>query len=144
MTDELSRLLNANYGVDEEMKFRPADDIMFCVIGSQAGRYVPQRFAEEYAINDDDRDILLAGPDGTDHDDLSRRDILRIAGVDVDTYVPMGDHFPMIYWETWDDVLQSFTVEVDDHEHYFTEISGNVFAVRSDISEAEIALYLEW
>ena len=56
----------------------------------------------------------------------------------------MGDHFPMIYWETWDDVLQSFTVEVDDHEHYFTEISGNVFAVRSDISEAEIALYLEW
>lgn len=55
-------------------------ETMQLILDSNRGIYIPQKFAENFCmtawhINDDDRDVLLAGPDNE------------------------------FYWEVWEDVL---------------------------------------
>jgi hypothetical protein len=118
VTEALWRaFMHFNQGIDLEdiPRLRPHHEVLYCTVNGQAGRYVPQRFAERYAVPDDDRAILLDGPD-TD-----------------------------LYWLVWDDVLRDFKVEDEDFgtEVFFYERDGDVFAVRDDISEIESFIYLE-
>lgn len=119
--------MHFNQGVplDEIPALRPPEDVLYCAVGGQAGRYVPQRFAEKYALPDEDREILLDGP-CTDWNQPNEE---------------INEH----YFDVWDDVLRGFKVEDEDFgtEVFFMQRSGDVFAVRDDISEVESFLYLE-
>jgi len=111
--------------MDHIPKLRPTEDVLYCTVNGAAGRYVPQQFAEKYALPDEDRDILLEGP-CTDWNQPTEE---------------INEH----YWDAWDDVLMGFKVEDEGFgtEVFFMERSGDVFAVRDDISEVESFLYLE-
>ena len=116
---------NQEVSLEAIPRLRQPEDVLYCVVGSSAGRYVPQRFAEKFALPDEDREVLLGGP-CTDWNQPTEE---------------INEH----YWDVWDDVLMGFTVEDEDFETdvFFAERSGDVFAVRDDISEVEAFLYLE-
>jgi hypothetical protein len=75
-----------------------------CVVDGSHGVYVPQRYAvlasSADMATDEQREILLAGPDHAD------------------------------YWEVWEEILNSVRVVRGGSEYYLEQEDGDVFLVK--------------
>jgi hypothetical protein len=83
-----------------------------CLVADRVGRYIPQRFMEQFEdniinrddLNEDDVQTVLEGPEAE------------------------------FYWEAWDNLLNQVRVEIDGSKHVIAQ-NGDLFAIEPDLSD---------